>query len=334
MNITNVLKDHGVGIGGVDEFKEFKLLRSVTATASNLSGYGDFDDNVAILFKEDFDNKRTLMSKFNVLTDNTFTQVNTLNELRLHNKPRFSNKYLFALLRRFDSTKTGYLYVFTKDGSRIVKQITLHLEISPYSLKRVLDDPITGNIAVIYSWNELNYVVIYDSNLNVVKDEFSMISDAPKLDQGTFFYNSYIYGVNSYDLVKYDYRTNTNVKNIKLDYSITSLITNQNTKRIFSPGMNKIYDFDLNEIVDSNGHYRFSSPGTMNISNSLPLIDGAAIFANSYNFGFEYKLEKDKLNARVMTEVPQTSSMVSHYVTRDLKTLVCVLNNTFIVYTR
>ena len=41
MNITNVLKDHGVGIGGVDEFKEFKLLRSVTATASNLSGYGD-----------------------------------------------------------------------------------------------------------------------------------------------------------------------------------------------------------------------------------------------------------------------------------------------------
>lgn len=335
MNITNVLKDHGIGIGGVDEFKEFKLLRSISIPDRGyFSNDGDFDDNINLTFTLDYDGRKTLLKKMNVLTDTDYTQVNSLSNLRLYSRPRFSKKYLFALIYDYESIKNGYLYVFTKDGTRILKQISLG-DIYNYNLQRVLEDPITGEIAVIFRWSNMIFITIFDQNLNIIKQKYTAISDGPIVERGSFFYNGYIYSSNKDNkIIKYDYKTNTNVKAFIPKILTSIMILNPFSNNIYVAGDNKIYDLDFNEINKANGYYDFSSPGNMGLVDSLPILNGSGLLTQQYGFGFEYKLKNNKLKSRILSEVDKTYDYSWHFTTRDTKTLLYVTNSIMYVYVR
>jgi hypothetical protein len=335
MDITNVLKDHGIGIGGVNEFKEFKLLRSISIPDRGyFSNDGDFDDNINLTFKIDTSAKKTLLMKMNVLTDTDYTQVNSLSNLRLYSRPRFSKKYFFALIFDYESIKNGYLYVFTKDGTRILKQISLG-DIYNYNLQRVLEDPITGEIAVIFRWSGLTFITIFDQNLNIIKQQYTAISDGPIVGQGSFFYNGYIYSSNkNNEIIKYDYKTDKNVKSFRPNVYHFAMISNPSSNNIYSTGDNKIYDLDFNEINKANGYYNFSGTGSMGLVESLPILDGTGILTQEYGFGFEYKLDKNELKARILMETDLLSSTGWFFTNRDTKTLLYMTNYTMYVYVR
>lgn len=332
MNITNVLKDHGIGIGGVDEFKEFKLLKDMAQPGDRtyFSSYGDFDDNVNLVIHNTGKDAVEVL-RMNIVTENSYTTVNTYpNMYTAGSKPSFSKNYCFTTLYGTSVTKDGYLYIFRRDGTllhRVVWGDVYNKEVY------VLEDVVTGNIALRVGYD----MVVYDKNLNIIKDKFYMNSTGrPLFIAGTTFYNGYIYSINDKrSVVIYDYQTDSVVKNLFTSNYTNYLICNGSKNRIFVPGNNAIYDLNFNLILKVNGHCDFSSDsGRMYsvIKRSVP--NGIDFLINNSGFGIGYNLTDSNLKTRILTETSQLNDYGWYYANSDGKTLLYMTNGWIYVYVR
>lgn len=330
----DLLKYHGIGIKK-NEYKKYKKVREFYISNDNSDCYfphGTFSDNVFTGFKSDYDNRQLKIMQMNVLHDNDFHQTLALDNLRLHSYPQSSLNYKFALLYDWDSIKKGYLYIFNKSGTQVIKKIA-EGDIYNHGLTRILDDPVTGNIAVMYSWAGRSfYLTIFDRNLNVVKEEFSVVTDGPVFQDTSFFYNNYIYSYNrtGYDFVKYDYRTNTIVASYSGRNNAYKIVSNVYAEKIYLSDIGTVLDFNLNEI-NKVGFY-----GELYPPEGLPNLNGKGILIDQYGFGIEYLLNTKGLTGRVLTELPPmgSSDLPYRYATSDLNTIVFIKSNYIRVFVR
>ncbi|EKS4344857.1 hypothetical protein QB607_002853 [Clostridium botulinum] len=328
----DLLKYHGIGIKK-NEYKKYKKVREFYISNDNsdcFSPYGTFSDNVFTGFKSDYDNRRLKIMQMNVLNDDDFHQTLALDNLRLHSYPQSSLNYKFALLYDWDSIKKGYLYIFNKSGTQVIKKID-EGDIYNHGLTRVLDDPVTGNIAVMYSWAGRSfYLKIFDRNLNVIKDNIYVVNDGPVFNDTSFFYNNYIYSYNrtGYTFVKYDYRTNTIVASYSGRSDAYKIVSNVNIEKLYLPDIGAILDFNLKEI-EKNVYYTELYP-----LEGLPNLNGKCLLIDKYGFGVEYLLNAKGLNGRVLTELPYLSEHMYRYITADLKTIVFIRSNYIRVHIR
>ncbi|HGG0416080.1 TPA: hypothetical protein ACJFE8_000830 [Clostridium sporogenes] len=332
MDITNVLKDHGIGISSVDELKEFKLLKDIAQPGDRtyFDSYGDFDDNVNLALKQ-VDTWKIDMLKMNVVTENNYTTIRTLYNVKMAGtRPRLSKKYFFAVVYAGSVTSDGLLKIFSKDGIREIQNIDWG-NVYNKSLG-VFEDSVTGNIAVHIGVD----MIVFDKDLNIIKDRFELVSNnRPTMGIGTVFYNGYIYSTRiGNTLIKYDYQTNTVVNVLSSTNYVKALICNGPKNRIWIAGDNTIYDLDFNKISNANGYYNSDGTGTLNLIEKIPSADGNTFMITRYGFGIEYNLNKNNLKARLLTETSQVSDYGHFFTNSDNKTLLYMTDSRLYVYTR
>ncbi len=187
---------------------------------------------------------------FNIDTDTKPTiTINVPNASNLSNGS-VTKSYVYASYYDYNDRKNCKLLVLNRAANRIIKTISLG-DIYESEISNIIEDPITGKIAMMRTRYGSKYLTVFDNNMNKIKDEFNVGDTGPRLTKQSFFYDGYIYSSNANgEYVKYDYVSQNNVNTYPCRTNAT--VMNVNAKRIFLVESGELLDFDLNLIEKFN----------------------------------------------------------------------------------
>ncbi|MHB9946428.1 hypothetical protein CF095_13705 [Clostridium botulinum] len=326
----DILKYHGVGISKDNFNKEYKKIRSVNLSAysNDIRAFAFLVDNIVVSPSYNIIDK---VPTFQIYTFNIDTDTKPTITINVPNASKLSygsvtKSYVYASYYDYNDEKNCKLLVLNRTANRIIKTISLG-DIYESNISNIIEDPITGKIAMMRTRYNSQYLTVFDNNMNKIKNEFYVGDTGPYLTKQSFFYDGYIYSSNSNgEYVKYDYISESNVKSYQ--HGTSAIVINANAKRILLINRGELLDFDLNlieEITDASDTW---------IENEEQNLNGKGLIFTKYVYNLDYSIDNKDINARSAIELPLGGYNTWIYVSGDLKSLVFNYSGLLNIYKR